>query len=71
MAIRVGRPQVRTDLPSHVPGVPTGNGRGNLEREPGIVVRGRMAVGTARRSTGICPRSRNPIDARMPNLSPP
>ena len=70
--LRVGKPDVRPDLPSHVRGVRQGNRPGNIEREPGIVQQEdrRFAHGTAERSTGIGARARNPIDPRMPNLSP-
>jgi hypothetical protein len=50
--------------------------RGNLQKENGIVSApvGDLAEGakaTARRSTGINPEARDPIDPRMPNLPPP
>ncbi len=72
--LRVGRRDARPDLPSHVPGVRQGNRPGNIEREAGIVQDPedrRFAYGTAERSTGICARARDPIDPRMPKLSPP
>jgi hypothetical protein len=65
--IRVGRPDVRPDLPSHVKGVKEGNAVGNYERMPGHLPDDRS---TAARSTGINPSRRDPIDPRMPNLSP-
>jgi len=70
-ALRVGKREATPTLPSHVPGVMEGNARGNFERNVGIRPFRRGARGTARRSTGICAAARNPIDRRMPNLSPP
>jgi hypothetical protein len=71
--LKVGRPDVRPDLPSHVAGVRQGNRPGSLERTRGLEQDPedrRFAYGSAARSTGISPRARNPIDPRMPNLSP-
>jgi hypothetical protein len=71
--LRVGRRDVRPDLPSHVPGVRQGNRPGSLERQTGIdqdPQDRRFATGTAERSTGINPRARDTIDPRMPKLSP-
>jgi hypothetical protein len=71
--LRVGQAQVHPSRPSHVRGVREGNRRGNLKRERGIEQDPddpRFAYGTAERSTGINPHARNPIDPRMPNLSP-
>ena len=69
--VRVGEPDTTPDSSAHTPGVKQGNKRGSLRSEgiePGK--HGRGAGGTARRSTGINPQARNPIDPRMPNLSP-
>jgi hypothetical protein len=60
----------KQSLPSHVRGVREGNEPGSLAREPGIEANGEITRGNARRSTGINARARNPIDPRMPNLSP-
>ncbi len=69
--VRVGKPDVTMAKPSHVKGVRQGNERGSLEKEKGIEPKGPFeARGTARRSTGINDEARNPIDPRMPNLSP-
>jgi hypothetical protein len=65
--IKSGRGQAAPDTPAHTPGIRQGNARGNYEREPGHRPDGRS---TARRSTGINPRMHDPIDPRMPNLSP-
>jgi hypothetical protein len=64
----VGAPDVKTDTPSHVQGTREGNATGNYEKQKGHLRDGRS---TAERSTGIHARSKNPIDPRMPNLSPP
>ena len=55
------------DLTAHRAGVRQGNSRGNYEAQPGHQPDGRS---TAERSTGINPKAENPIDPRMPNLSP-
>lgn len=68
--IRVGKPQVSPSLPSHTRGVREGNACGSLDREPGIYSAGKMAKGTARRSTGINAGPKDPIDPNSPNLSP-
>jgi hypothetical protein len=65
--LRIGEPDVRPDLPSHVPGVYQGNARGNYEKNVGWLPDGRV---TAERSTGVDAQARNPIDPRMPNLPP-
>jgi hypothetical protein len=64
----VGKPQARPDTPSHVKGVKEGNERGHYEKMPGHLPDGRS---TARRSTGVVAPKHEPIDPRMPNLSPP
>ncbi|QUH03413.1 hypothetical protein HUO13_23610 [Saccharopolyspora erythraea] len=65
--IRVGRPDVKVDGPSHTRGVPEGNTEGNYERQRGHLPDG---TSTAARSTGIRPRGKGPILPGMPNLSP-
>jgi hypothetical protein len=65
--IRIGRPHVKPDKPAHTPGVSSGNSTGHYQRQPGHLPDGRS---TARRSTGIHARARNPILPGMPNLSP-
>ncbi|RAY15708.1 hypothetical protein DPM19_07960 [Actinomadura craniellae] len=65
--IRVGRPDVRPDAPSHVRGIREGNEPGGYEKTPGLRPDG---TATARRSTGINPGARDPIDPSMPNLPP-
>jgi hypothetical protein len=68
MSIRVGKPDVAPDAPSHTPGVKQGNATGNYERSVGHLPDGRS---TAARSTGINPKAHDPILPSMPNLSPP
>jgi hypothetical protein len=57
----------RTDKPTHVKGTKAGNSTGNYEKQPGHKPDG---TSTAERSTGINPKGAQPIDPRMPNLSP-
>jgi len=52
---------------THVKGVKTGNSVGNYEKMSGHKPDG---TSTAERSTGINAQGREPIDPRMPNLSP-
>jgi hypothetical protein len=66
--LKVGRPQVTPDKPAHTRGVRQGNSRGHYEKQPGHLPDGRS---TAKRSTGVNPKSRDPILPEMPNLSPP
>jgi hypothetical protein len=63
----MGKADVNTDQPTHVPGTKQGNSTGNYERQAGHEPDGRS---TARRSTGVNPKGAEPIDPRMPNLSP-
>jgi hypothetical protein len=65
--LKVGKPDVKPDAPAHTPGVKQGN-HGPNEKNKGHLVDGRS---TAKRSTGVNPRHHEPIDPRMPNLSPP
>jgi hypothetical protein len=65
--INVGKPDVSPDTPAHTPGVAQGN-TGPYEKQKGHKLGGRS---TAERSTGINPSAHEPIDPRMPNLSPP
>jgi hypothetical protein len=64
--IRVGKPDVKTDAPAHTPGVKEGN-EGAHDKQAGHLPNGRA---TAERSTGINAGAKNPIDSRMPNLTP-
>jgi hypothetical protein len=55
------------DDPGHVKGVKQGNSTGNYAKSPGHKPDG---TSTARRSTGVNAKGEEPIDPRMPNLSP-
>ena len=69
--IRVGKPDIKPDGPSHFKGVRQGNQPGSMDKEPGInEVDQFKTVADARRSTGIRPDSHNPIEPDMPNLTP-
>ncbi|HEY3021926.1 MAG TPA: hypothetical protein VGJ32_17130 [Solirubrobacteraceae bacterium] len=57
----------KPDLPAHVKGIKQGNARGNYEKMKGHSSDG---TSTAERSTGVNAKAENPIDPRMPNLSP-
>jgi hypothetical protein len=57
----------KQDDPTHVPGVKQGNSTGNYERQKGHNPDG---TSTQERSTGVGAKKREPIDPRMPNLSP-
>jgi hypothetical protein len=65
--IKTGKPDVDTAKLGHTPGVKQGNATGNYAKQAGHLPDGRR---TARASTGINPSNRDPIDPRMPNLSP-
>jgi hypothetical protein len=65
--IRVGKPQVKIDAPSHTKGVPEGNAQGNYDKEIGHHPDG---TADARRSTGVSPKQHDPILSIMPNLPP-
>ena len=65
--IRVGRPLVMPDTPSHVEGISEGNSVGHLRDDPGYAGDGKWS---SRRSTSINPGNRQPIDPRMPVLPP-
>lgn len=55
------------DMPAHTPGNKSGNSKGNYEKQPGHNPDG---TSSAQRSTGVNPKSHDPIDPSMPNLSP-
>jgi hypothetical protein len=67
VTIRTGKPDVDTQSLGHTPGVRQGNSRGNYEKQTGHKPDGRA---TSERSTGVNADAMNPIDPRMPNLSP-
>jgi hypothetical protein len=65
MTLKVGKPDVAQDAPAHTPGIYAGN---EPDTQRGILPDGRR---TAEAATGIDPQSRQPIDPRMPTLTPP
>ncbi|MFG3203574.1 hypothetical protein [Streptomyces sp. NPDC048192] len=65
-AIRVGRPQVKPDTPTHVRGLHQGN-KGPYQHQTGHHGDG---TSDARRSTGIHWKRHNAIMKIMPNISP-
>ena len=65
--IRVGKPDVRPDTPSHTKGVHQGNTEGSYENQIGHHADG---TADARRSTGVAPKKHDAILPSMPNLPP-
>jgi hypothetical protein len=65
--IRVGKPDIRIDTPSHTKGVRQGNAKGSYRNQVGHRKDG---TADARRSTGVNPKKHNPILPIMPNLPP-
>lgn len=65
--LTVGHADTSVTRPSHTSGVREGNSPGSYLKQRGHRPQGKS---TAARSTGINPENRNPIDPRMPNLSP-
>jgi hypothetical protein len=65
--IRVGKPDVKIDTPSHTKGVEQGNAAGSSKKQKGHHPDG---TADARRATGVSPRKHNAILPIMPNLPP-
>lgn len=65
--VSTGKPDTTQDAPAHVKGIAQGNAPGNYDKQEGHNADG---TSSARRSTGIAPKHAEPIDPRMPNLSP-
>lgn len=65
--IRVGKPQVKPDTPTHVKGIEQGNRKGAYKHSVGHNDDG---TADARRSTGIMPKKHDAILKIMPNLPP-
>jgi hypothetical protein len=65
--LKVGKPDVRPDAPSHTRGIRMGNATGNYGKQAGHLPDGKA---TAERSTGVNPGNRDPIVPQMPNLPP-
>ena len=57
----------KPDVSTHVKGIPQGNSTGSYDKMAGHEADG---TSTAERSTGINVAGAQPIDPRMPNLSP-
>lgn len=66
--LNVGRPDVSPETPSHSRGSKTGHQPGRYKRSPGHEADNKS---TARRSTGIRARHKDPIVPGAPNVSPP
>jgi hypothetical protein len=64
--IKLGKPDVKPDTPSHTAGSNQGN-EGPYHKQKGHNPDG---TATAERSTGVNPEGAQPIDPSMPNLSP-
>jgi hypothetical protein len=65
--IKIGKPDVKPDTPSHTKGVKQGNALGAYDKQVGHHPDG---TADARRSTGIRPKKRDAILPIMPNLPP-
>ncbi len=65
--IKAGKGDIDTTDLGHIKGVKQGNASGNYEKQAGHLPDGRR---TAEASTGVNAEAANPIDPRMPNLSP-
>ena len=65
--IRTGKADIDTQDLGHMKGIKQGNSTGNYEAQDGHKPDGKRS---ARASTGINPEAHEPIDPRMPNLSP-
>ncbi len=65
--IKLGKPDVKPDLPAHTPGINQGNAKGNYDGQLGHKPDG---TSSAERSTGVNAKAHGPIDPSMPNLSP-
>ncbi|MGA8108148.1 MAG: hypothetical protein WBD46_12890 [Acidobacteriaceae bacterium] len=62
----MARQHTRPDAPSHTPGTHKGEEWVRSQKEPGR----ENGTATARSSTGINAKNREPIDPRMPHLPP-
>ncbi|MEW2630867.1 hypothetical protein AB0903_04220 [Streptomyces sp. NPDC048389] len=67
MGITVGKPDVKPDAMAHIKGVRRGNHHGLGKHQAGHRT---GDTSSARRSTGINAKHREPIMPDMPNLSP-
>lgn len=67
LGVDTGAGGVPPDLPAHTPGIQQGNASGSYDKMVGHNPDG---TSTAKRSTGVNAKAHEPIDPRMPNLSP-
>jgi hypothetical protein len=67
MKLKIPGRTAKVEKPGHSRGIKQGNAKGGYESMTGHLEDGRS---TAARSTGINPGMEEPIDPRMPNLSP-
>jgi hypothetical protein len=67
MKLKLGTKATDPDAPAHMKGIHQGNAPGNYDSMPGHNPDG---TSTAARSTGVNVANEEPIDPRMPNLSP-
>lgn len=67
LGVDVGAGGVPPDISAHTPGIQQGNAKGSYEKMVGHNPDG---TSTAERSTGVNAKAHQPIDPRMPNLSP-
>ena len=65
--LKTGKPDVKPDAPAHTPGINKGGAPGSRAKQPGHLPDGRRS---AEAVTGVNAKARNPIDQRMPFLSP-
>jgi hypothetical protein len=68
--VKVGKPEVKPDTPSHVPWVREGNKKHSTRLSKGLHVRKDMVKATASRSTGVNALFRNSIVPGAPRLTP-
>jgi hypothetical protein len=67
MKLKIPGRTPKVEKPAHTRGIKQGNAKGAYDSMTGHLEDGRS---TAARSTGINPAMEEPIDPRMPNLSP-
>jgi hypothetical protein len=67
MKLKIPGRTPKIEKPAHTRGIKQGNAKGAYDSMTGHLEDGRS---TAARSTGINPGMEEPIDPRMPNLSP-
>ncbi len=70
-SIVIGKKDIDPDKPAHVPGVQEGNWPSKRVRRRRARGKEPATNGKPRRATGISAGDREPIDPRMPRLTPP